>query len=82
MRITNNKEPITDSAPLVYTERKDGVLPDYNIRTDRMEKALEAMDRVSEMRRDRRSGKRDDMGRIIKMDKKEGDSGAESVQGK
>lgn len=24
-RIVNNKEPIKDGAPLVYTERKDGV---------------------------------------------------------
>ena len=26
-RILNNKEPIKDGAPLIYTERKDGVLP-------------------------------------------------------
>lgn len=45
-RITNNKEPITDTAPIIYTERKDGVLPDYNIRTDRFEYAIEAMDKV------------------------------------
>ena len=35
-RITNNKEPITDGAPLVYTDRKDGVRPEYDIRTDRV----------------------------------------------
>ena len=34
-RITTNKEPITDSAELIYTERKDGVQPNYNIRTVR-----------------------------------------------
>ena len=34
-RILNNKEPITDGAPLIFTERKDGVNPAYNIRTDR-----------------------------------------------
>jgi len=45
-RIANNKEPIRDGAPLVYTERKDGVLPDYNIRTDRFEVAVEAMDKI------------------------------------
>ena len=27
-RIVNNKEPITDGAPIIYTERKEGVLPD------------------------------------------------------
>ena len=35
-RITNNKEPITDGAPITYTERKDGVMPEYNIRTVRL----------------------------------------------
>lgn len=45
-RITQNKEPITDGAPLIYSERKHGVLPAYNIKTDRFEIALDAMDRV------------------------------------
>ena len=44
-RIVQNKEPIKDGAPLIYQERKEGVLPAYNIRTDRMEIALEAMDK-------------------------------------
>lgn len=43
----DNKEPIEKSAPLIYTERKDGVLPGYNIRTDRWEIAREAMDQVN-----------------------------------
>ena len=30
-RITENKEPIKDGAPIIYTERKDGVNPAYNI---------------------------------------------------
>lgn len=42
-RIMNNKEGISDAAPTVYTERKDGVIPDYDIRTDRIEIAAEAM---------------------------------------
>lgn len=46
-RIVNNKEPITDGAPIIYTERKDGVLPAYDIRTDRFEIAVEAMDKVT-----------------------------------
>ena len=36
-RITENKEPIKDAAPLTYTQKKDGVLPQYNIRTDKWE---------------------------------------------
>ena len=46
-RITQNNEPITDGAPLIYTDRKDGVQAGYNIKTDRFEIAVEAMDKVS-----------------------------------
>lgn len=46
-RIQNEKEPITDSAPLIFTERKEGVKAAYNVRTDRFEIAAEAMDKVS-----------------------------------
>lgn len=42
-----NNAPVTDNAPLIYTERKDGVLPAYDIRTDRQEYAIEAMDLAS-----------------------------------
>ncbi len=45
-RVTQNKEPIKDGAPLIYTERKDGVQAGYNIRTDRFEIAVEGMDKV------------------------------------
>lgn len=45
-RILTNKEPIKDGAPIIYLERKDGVLPQYNVRTDRMEIALEAQDSI------------------------------------
>lgn len=41
-RITNNGEPIEDGAPIIYTDKKEGVIADYNIRTDRFERALEA----------------------------------------
>lgn len=46
-RMMNNKEPITDAADLIYTDRAEGVLPAYDIRTDRMEVALDAMDMAS-----------------------------------
>lgn len=45
-RIVNNKEPIKDGAPLIYTDRKDGVQAQYDIRTDRFEVAIDAMDYV------------------------------------
>ena len=47
-RITKNNEPITDGAPIIYTNRNDGVLPAYNIRTDRWEIAQAAMDAVNQ----------------------------------
>lgn len=46
-RILNNKEPISDGAPIIYTARKDGVQPQYNVRTDRFEIAIDAMDKVA-----------------------------------
>lgn len=46
-RITQNKEPITDTTELTYTERKNGVQPEYNIRTDRFEIAIDGMDKVA-----------------------------------
>lgn len=45
-RIMNNKEPITDGAPIIHTERKDGVLAGHDIRTDRFEVSTDAMDIV------------------------------------
>jgi hypothetical protein len=47
-RITENKEPIKDGAPIIYTNREDGVLPAYNIRTDRWEIAQQAMDSINQ----------------------------------
>lgn len=42
----NSKEPIQATAKIGYTERKDGVLPQYDIRTDRFEYAMQAMNKV------------------------------------
>lgn len=56
-RIMNNKEPITDGAPLIYTNRKDGVQPAYNIKTDRFEAAIDAMDYVSKAHMAKRENK-------------------------
>lgn len=53
-RIVNNKEPISDGAPLIYTERKHGIQPAYDIRTDRWEIAVEAMDAVAKSHKAKR----------------------------
>lgn len=58
-RITTNKEPITDGAPIIFTEKKDGVLPAYNIRTDRFDLAIEGMQAAERIRIAKRSEKAD-----------------------
>lgn len=49
-RMTQNNEPIGDSAPLIYTPRKDGVIAAYDIRTDKWDVALDAMEKVNRTR--------------------------------
>lgn len=81
-RITVNREPITDAAPQIYTDRKDGVIPDYDIRTDRFDVAVEAMDKVSKShlarRQERHKPKEDkleDIGKkAVEGMKKEGEA--------
>lgn len=34
--------------PTVYTEKKDGVRPEYDIRTDRFEVAIDAIDKINQ----------------------------------
>lgn len=43
-RVVQNNEPIQDGAEIIYTEKKDGVQAQYNIRTDKWEVAQGAMD--------------------------------------
>lgn len=47
LRALNNGEGISDHAEVIYTERKNGVNPAYNPRTDKWEVAVDAMDKVS-----------------------------------
>ena len=82
-RILNNKEPITDGAPIVYTARKDGVRPEYNIRTDRWEIALEAMDSVSRQHVAKREANiKDFENKLNKANEKlNKETGGQSIQG-
>ena len=43
-RVTLSGEPIEDTAPIIYTERSEGVKPEHDIRTDKWERATEACD--------------------------------------
>lgn len=71
-RIVNNNEPIKDGAPIIFTERKDGVMAGYDIRTDRFDVAIDATDKIAASHAAKREA------RIVAM---KGDSGAESAQG-
>lgn len=61
-RILNNKEPIKDGAPRIYTDRKDGIIPEYNIRTDRFEEAIDATDKITKSKLAKRQ---DDMNKRL-----------------
>lgn len=70
-KLTVNKEPISDNSPMMYTDRKDGVLPQTNVRTDRFEIAQDVMTHASKSKR----AKRDEVA------KPKGDGGAEPIGG-
>ena len=46
-RIVDENEPIKDGAPVIYQERAEGVLPEYDVRTDRWQIAINAMEKVT-----------------------------------
>lgn len=46
-RVTSSNEPIEAISPMLYTERKDGVRPETNIRTDKWDIAQQAMDTIA-----------------------------------
>lgn len=52
-RITENNEPITDGEQIIYTKRSDGVLPQYDIRTDKWDLAQEKMSIVAESKKNK-----------------------------
>lgn len=55
-RIVEEKEPISDTAPIIYTKRENGVIAGFNIRTDRFDVALSAMDKVNKAKIATRNG--------------------------
>lgn len=46
-RMLTNKEPLPADAPLRYSERKDGVIPGADPRTDKMEYAIYIADKAN-----------------------------------
>lgn len=83
-QLVNNKEPIgqgNDSAPIIYTERKEGVRASTNIRTDRFEIAIDAADKIAKSYKARREERGAAAGKEKTDEKKEGDGGAKPIQG-
>ena len=56
-RIMTNNEPLKDTVPLIYSERKDGVLPAHNIRTDRWDIAYQTTSHVQASAMSKRKGR-------------------------
>ena len=46
-RMTRNKEVVKEENPPIYTPLADGVIPDYDIRADRFDVAMEAQDKFT-----------------------------------
>ncbi|AXH77322.1 MAG: hypothetical protein [Microviridae sp.] len=77
-RMVYEKEPIKDGAPLIWTDRKDGVNSAYNIRTDRWEIATETMDKLLKSRQ----AKREDIIKSDELKKGKENAKGESIEGK
>lgn len=75
-RILTSNEPIQDGAPIIYTERKDGVNPSHNIRTDKWDYALEGMDKYAKSIEAQRNsyGKKPDDSKVIDLKPEGGES--------
>lgn len=79
-RIVNNKEAITDGAPRIYTERADGVIPEYDIRTDKWDRVLDAKDKIDADAYIKRSERIQEYNEK-RNPKKNGEKGAEPAPG-
>lgn len=79
-RLVQNKEPIKDGVPIIFTDRAEGVNSAFNIRTDRWEIAVDAMERLAKSK----IAKRDDMAKGTEAEMKviKDDGKPESTQGK
>lgn len=80
-RMLNNGEKVEGTTEMIYTARKDGVLPGFDIRTDRFEIALEATEKITSSLQAKREEKD---GKVIDLNADKGDNndtGGESTQG-
>jgi len=77
IRLVQNKEPIKDGVPIIFTDRAEGVNSAYNIRTDRWEIAVDAMERLAKSK----IAKRDEVAKTAETEKEKKNGVTESTQG-
>ena len=86
-RILNNNEPVIDETGVIYTEKADGVRPEFNIKTDRFEIAVDGKNLIEKQSIARAEAKAEKLksekeAKIVKLEpRKEDISGAESTNG-
>lgn len=69
-RVTETNAPIEAVSPMYYNERKDGVQPGTNIRTDKFDIALKAMDSIATGIRQKRNEKiQEEANKTLQSDK-------------
>lgn len=76
-RMLANGETPEGGTEMIYTERKEGIVPAYDIRTDRFDVALDAMTKSSASERAKRQERHNP-----KQEEKEGDEKLESIHTK
>lgn len=79
-RVKSNNEPIKDQAPLTYTDRKDGVLPDFDMRTDKWEYLVEGHDALAKSKRAKRDTVPDTQTETAKENTVNTETGGQSTQ--
>lgn len=77
--IITQKKPIEATAPLIYTEKSDGVIEDFDIRTDKWEAMQRAANYVNEQKREYRKAETE--GRIKDGKIVEPDNGGAETKG-
>lgn len=76
-RAIENKEKLEGDAPLIFTEKSDGVNAGYNIRTDRFEIALDGIDKMQKSYRARR----EETAKIVPINKENEGNNTDNIQG-
>ncbi len=74
-RMMSNKEPIGTDKDAIFTERKQGILPAYNIKTDKWEIAVEAMNSIASGKVEQRTGSM----KVVKDDTKDSTEGTQAT---